>query len=166
VTIDEFWEIVPRTVDARDQADALQSELAKHEPEQILQFAEHLERIVASGYLWDLWAAAYIMKGGASDDGFLYFRGWLVGRGRDAFEAALADPESLADRFEPGDAWNFEDESLLYAPRDAFERATGDDRAFDDDPRTAPRDAPEPGGQSWEDDELESRFPRLTRPLW
>ena len=33
-------------------------------------------------YRWDLWGAAYLANGGCSDDGFDYFRGWLIGQGR------------------------------------------------------------------------------------
>jgi hypothetical protein len=30
----------------------------------------------------DQWGAAYLANGGCSDDGFDYFRGWLIGQGR------------------------------------------------------------------------------------
>lgn len=48
-------------------------------------------------YRWDLWGAAYVAKGGASDDGFEYFQRWLISRGRTDFERVLADPDALAD---------------------------------------------------------------------
>ena len=38
--------------------------------------------LVARSYDWNLWGAAYLMKGGCSDDAFDYFRGWLVAQGR------------------------------------------------------------------------------------
>ena len=34
---------------------------------------------------------------GCSDDGFDYFRGWLIARGRQAFDQAVADPDALAN---------------------------------------------------------------------
>jgi hypothetical protein len=43
------------------------------------------------------WAAAYVVNGGASEDGFDYFLGWLMAQGRARWEATLADPDSLAD---------------------------------------------------------------------
>jgi Protein of unknown function (DUF4240) len=49
----------------------------------------------------DLWGAAYTINGGASDDGFYYFRCWLIGMGKDIYEAAVADPDSLADVVDP-----------------------------------------------------------------
>ena len=33
---------------------------------------------LAEAYRWDIWAIAFIINGGCSDDGFEYFRGWLV----------------------------------------------------------------------------------------
>ena len=53
--------------------------------------------LVAQAHRWDLGAAAYLMRGGYSDDGFDYFRGWLIAQGRSRRERALADPDSLAD---------------------------------------------------------------------
>jgi tetratricopeptide (TPR) repeat protein len=47
-------------------------------------------------YKEKLWAAAYAINGGCSDDGFDYFRGWLTAHGKAVFLAALADPDSLA----------------------------------------------------------------------
>jgi hypothetical protein len=43
-----------------------------------------------------LWAAARIMCGGCSDDGFDYFKGWLILQGSQTYQAAVADPDSLA----------------------------------------------------------------------
>ncbi|MDC0673687.1 DUF4240 domain-containing protein [Nannocystis radixulma] len=45
----------------------------------------------------ELWAAAYTIMGGCSDDGFDYFRGWLIGQGERVYMAAIHDPDSLAD---------------------------------------------------------------------
>lgn len=52
--------------------------------------------LMAESYRWELWGAAYLINGGCSDDGFDYFRGWLLGQGRATWQAALADPDSLA----------------------------------------------------------------------
>lgn len=45
----------------------------------------------------DLWAAAFVLMGGCSDDSFMDFRSWLILQGRDAIEAIVRDPDSLAD---------------------------------------------------------------------
>lgn len=47
-----------------------------------------------------LWAVAYIVMGGCSDDAFMDFRTWLVYRGQPVFKAALKNHESLVEEFE------------------------------------------------------------------
>ncbi len=44
-----------------------------------------------------LWAAAYIIGGGCSDDAFADFRATLISHGRATFERVLKNPETLAD---------------------------------------------------------------------
>ena len=57
---------------------------------------------------------AFIVNGGASDDGFDYFRGWLIAQGREVFEGTLAKPDSLADVIDdPDSEWGFEDQDIL-----------------------------------------------------
>jgi hypothetical protein len=36
-----------------------------------------------------MWVAAYLMNGGCSDDGFDYFRGWLIAQGRTTLEQVV-----------------------------------------------------------------------------
>lgn len=43
-----------------------------------------------------LWAAGYLINDGCSDDGFEYFRAWLIAQGREVFERVVADPDALA----------------------------------------------------------------------
>jgi hypothetical protein len=45
-----------------------------------------LSGLLAASYRTVLWAAACLINGGYSDDGFEYFRGWLIVQGRDVFE--------------------------------------------------------------------------------
>ena len=58
---------------------------------------------MAEAYRWDLWAAAYLIQGGCSDDGFEYFCDWLISLGKHRFEAALRNPDSLAEVIEDED---------------------------------------------------------------
>lgn len=43
----------------------------------------------------NLWAAAYIVMGGCSDDCFDYFRAWVLYLGKDPYEAAIQNPETM-----------------------------------------------------------------------
>ncbi|MER7762980.1 DUF4240 domain-containing protein [Streptomyces sp. NPDC097619] len=55
-----------------------------------------LWEVLAEAYRMPLWAAAHVINGGCSDDGFDHFRGWLMLQGREVFERAVADPDALA----------------------------------------------------------------------
>ena len=48
-----------------------------------------------AAYRTDVWALAYLLRGGCSDDSLDAFRGWLILQGRKVFEATLADPDSF-----------------------------------------------------------------------
>ncbi len=102
-------------------------------------------------YRWDLWAAAYIINGGCSDDGFEYFRAWLIAQGERVFHDALADPETLVDRAEP----DADAEGMLYAAAAAYESRVG---------ARLPRGvAPpsNPAGEPWSEEDLPRMYPRL-----
>ena len=100
---DDVWRLVEqaraelghRAADAEAVAERMTALLARREPAEIVAFAQPLWDLLALSYRADLWAAAYVVNGGASDDGFDYFRGWLVAQGRATFEQTLADPDSL-----------------------------------------------------------------------
>ena len=125
----------------------LRARLAESAPEEIVGFQLRVNTACIRADGIDLWgAAARIMSGFCSDDGFEYFRLWLIGRGREVFEQALANPDSLATTPEiqrlvgrPLREWD-EDvewpdwETLAYIAADAYAAATGeqDEDAFDD----------------------------------
>ncbi|MDX2599116.1 DUF4240 domain-containing protein [Streptomyces caniscabiei] len=127
----EFWELVDTARedaegDPEDQADLLVERLGRLDPEAVLDFARHFESRYNRAYTWDLWGAATVLLGGASDDAFDYFRCWLIGQGREVFEGAVHDPDALADLLDDfdeeidGDA-----EELGYAADEAYEQLTG-----------------------------------------
>lgn len=171
-----FWGIVEdarRDVDSPiDEADAVAEELtgrlAGRSPADVLDFKVTQERLFARAYRWDLWAAAYVINGGCSDDGFEYFRGWLMAQGRRVWEAALADPDSLADVVDEQDPPLVECEEMLYVGPAAYEQAAGDGADFwaaleRHDARTDTRSG-EPEGEEFDfEDEIElrARLPRL-----
>src|SRR5688572_10742276 len=102
MTKDQFWQIIQRSLDGSggnidEQADALKEELSKLSLEEIVFFDQHVEACLREAYSRDLWGAAYIIAGGCSDDGFEYFRRWLISRGQEWFEKAMKDSDDLAD---------------------------------------------------------------------
>jgi hypothetical protein len=139
VQTDEFWAIIEdaRTgvadtvTDADEVADALVDRLSGFTPARIVEFELTFDEVTSAAYRLDLWAAAYLMNGGCSDDCFDYFRGWLVAQGRDVWEAALADPDSLADiADEDTEDESFDGEGLLVAASRAYRRVTGGEERF------------------------------------
>lgn len=49
-------------------------------------------------YRYDLWAAAYLIGGGCSDDSFTDFRAGLIGQGCDWYEQATTSSDSGSGR--------------------------------------------------------------------
>ncbi|MFF2526802.1 DUF4240 domain-containing protein [Streptomyces liangshanensis] len=127
----EFWEIIDSTREAadgdpEDHAELLVERLLQLDPDSVLDFARHFEARYNRAYHWDLWGAAAVLLGGASDDAFDYFRCWLIGQGREIFEGALHDPDSLAELLDEFDEdLDGDGEELGYAADEAYEQLTG-----------------------------------------
>ena len=133
-------------------------------------FRERLDDVRERAYRWDLWAAAYIINGGASDDGFQYFRAWLVSRGQSVFEQALKDPAGL-ETFVPNDsAWLAELEEMLYLPVYALEQKTGEEVPLPEPLETTEGieieieiEVVEPAGEPWDEKTVAKLYPGLAR---
>lgn len=161
MSLDRFWQIMEATSrgdqnDSFRTAAVLQSALGKLRVEEILGFQLRLNERMAESYRWDLWAVAYIVNGGASDDGFEYFRAWLIAQGREYYQAALKDPVRAADR--AGMDQQNESEQLLYAAMEAYQAKTN---------RSAPQlpfpGTGQPAGRAWQEEELLKLYPELVK---
>jgi hypothetical protein len=119
---------------------------------------------MAASYRAPLWAAAYLVNGGCSDDGFDYFRGWLLTQGRAAFERAVDDPDTLADltaiRSAVGEA-GVECETAFGIAADAHRAATGEDLPAGALHVRLPELDPEGDFDLDDDTEMRRRLPRL-----
>ena len=82
------------------QTQLLVSELQQLSQEAYIDFARHFSKLYGDACRNDLWAVAYVVMGGCSDDGFMDFRKWLVTRGKAVYYAALRDSDSLGDEFD------------------------------------------------------------------
>lgn len=100
-----FWDIIavacPHGADEAVWHEGLHRELTRLAPEDIVRFDIWLDEKADAAYSRELWSVASLINGGASDDGFYYFRLWLVGMGKRVYEAALADPDTLAEVVDP-----------------------------------------------------------------
>lgn len=162
--LDRFWQLIEtarngggsgQEADGFRFAIALQTELGKLRAEEILGFQFHLNERMAESSRWDLWAVAYIVNGGASDDGFGYFCGWLISQGRAYHEAALKDPVRAADR--AGRHQQNENEQIFYSAMQAYQAKTG--AAMPQVPYTGPTS---PIGKPWKEADLPKLYPELT----
>lgn len=157
----QFWKIIKQAGREADGdpdaiADGVAEQLAELPPEEIKSFDAILREKLDSAANWKLWGAAYLMNGGCSNDGFLYFRCWLVAQGQKVYEAAIADPDSLAKVADP-DCDCHECEELLYMAMGAYEAVTGNElvaRAVD---------ACEPTGQHWDFEDMDANAKQLPR---
>ncbi len=75
----EFWRIIdnachsdPKT--SEEWAGQLTQELIKYPASEIIEWNHLFDQHAAKASRNDLWAAAYLINGGAGDDGFYYFR--------------------------------------------------------------------------------------------
>src|SRR5262245_57052159 len=100
---DHFWHLVDLTRGFPERAEALAKLLEQLESDEIVRFRIMYDDVMHSANKVDLWGAAHTINGGCSDEGFYYFREALIEQGRPIFEAAVRDPDSLADIANPGE---------------------------------------------------------------
>ncbi|MEU0188010.1 DUF4240 domain-containing protein [Streptomyces sp. NPDC006207] len=134
--IEQFWHLIDQargragdSADVDDIASHATTLLAAHDPQQIIAVQQMLWNLMAASYQAPLWAAAYLINGGCSDDGFDYFRGWLIAQGRTVFEQITADADRLADvpavQAAAAVGTDLEGERTLSIGWNAYENATG-----------------------------------------
>lgn len=96
-----FWALIGSTVRVLDDgsvdAKPLVEALKRLPVAELNGFGWRCSEYHAASRTRELWGAAGLIHDGAPDDTFDYFRSWLIGRGRDIFEAAMKDADSLAD---------------------------------------------------------------------
>ena len=181
MTEEQFWTVVEDAHrraggNVAAQARSLVTVLAEGPLDDVVAFSQWFQHLVKRAGTPRLLAAHYLIQDGShSDDGFQYFRAWLVGQGRPVFEAAVADPDSLAERLpypvNPIDQTG--GEPLLYVATRAASAKLGEDAFEEDDAlldamhstppgvstSDSPRDAPVV------DADAATRLPRLAARL-
>jgi hypothetical protein len=168
---DQFWSIMERVRPVPPDAktfEPLKAELLKLPPEEILQFRVHLDDLVGAAYKIDLWGAGAVIHGGCSDDGFHYFCNWLILQGRDVFQKAVTNPDSLANVLDAGEEVEWcgsPGQNAWFAATKRKPNEKGYDalQAAESARYGKPQMMPDLGGD-WDfddEDEMRKRFPRL-----
>jgi hypothetical protein len=153
-----FWAFVEAARDAaaddvEDRVSGLEQVLLNHEPDEVREFQRKYDELLERAHRWDLRGAATLMNGGCSDDGFRFFRDWLISEGEAVYEAALSDPDSLSAVLQDED---FELEAFGQVAAEVYEQMT--DTAL----AGGKSDASEsPRGKPWDESQLPAMLPRL-----
>jgi len=161
MTLDEFWGILERVhresgSDIDKRFELLETALGELSLVEVQSFDAYFTDRLDRAYTWGVWGAADVMGGGCSDDGFWDFRSTLITCGRNIFERALKDPDSLAELpFELGDSLQVE--GIQYIAARVAVRLGGDILG-----RSKPHPK-EPAGKKWDETELATLYPRLTK---
>jgi len=157
MTLDEFW-LTLEGLNPETAVEELEARLQKLPDNELEDFEAHFLHIHRRAYDWLLWAAAYLINGGCSDDGFTDFRYGLISRGRAFFESVLADPDSLADRLIDNDF--IPNEEFGYVAAKVFEEKTGEPIPT---PELPPVGAPQ--GEDWDFDNADLCSEKLPK-IW
>jgi Protein of unknown function (DUF4240) len=173
---DDFWELIETArasaVAGRAFHEVLADLLAARTEQEILEYQEKFDEAHQALYRWDVWAAAYLIGGGCSDDSFIDFRAGLIAQGRGWYQKAADSPDNLAEHpsvaATAGRPWDnpLFYEVVNYAASRAFERVSGDEHGFWD--ALSARDerdrTPADMGEDFDFDdeqEMRRRLPRL-----
>lgn len=132
----EFWELIQTSYQDADwvsdkQIELLVKKLAEYTQEEIIKFGKIYEIYAEESNVKKLWAAAYIMNNGCSEDCFKYFRGWLISRGKEPYLNGLMDPDSIADLDMPYEDDYYENQNMLYVSEDSFKKKLAADEDND-----------------------------------
>ena len=127
---DLFWAIVdesPKNTDHLDDQELfLIKEIGKLTPQQMIGFRLRTDKLLFDSYTSEMWCAGYLMNGGCSDDGFEYFRNWVISRGRETYYKAKENPDTLISQV-GDDIEDYDFESFWYVALEAFNHKTGED---------------------------------------
>ena len=154
----QFWTVIDQARAGRPaSADPgrLGEILSRFDDDGVLEFGHMFYEKVCDLNQWHLWGAGYVIAGGMSDDGFHYFRSWIIGKGKDVFEIAMKDPDELGPFIDNADVDN---ELLEYVAVNILEQ-----RGVEEDPRdrSERRADSEPTGEPFNEDTVAASFPNL-----
>jgi hypothetical protein len=146
---DRFWELLAASKGSESRLKAL---LTKESTKNIVTFTHTFDQKHCSLNRWDVWGAGYVIAGGMGDDSFHYFKSWILGKGKECYDTAMTNPDSLAKFVEDPD--ECDNELLEYVMVELLEqRGIEDLRSGNTDNA--------PAGTQWEEGDLEKLFPQL-----
>lgn len=168
---EQFWQIIEGARGHggdEEHAGRLAARLEKLDAPSLLSFAATYDLLLKRANKGPVWAAGVLLNGGhGSDDGFLYFRHWLIGQGRSAYTNALSSPDSLAsvaiqtERDSPTAEW----ESFGWTAAEVYRRKT--QRKLHEDADQEPQQWNSDESEGWDWTQFEAEYMRESLPkLW
>lgn len=132
MTEDIFWQLLEKVKkvskdDFGVMCEHLTENLLKYSVDDIISFDNILSRKIKQATTYEMTLACFIINSYISDDTFEYFCSWLIGQGKNDYEAALADPNHFCNLLEKGDNKNQDGEYLTTVAVQAFEEKTHKD---------------------------------------
>jgi Protein of unknown function (DUF4240) len=122
----ECWNFIDKARAASDESgefiDVLKEQLSELNENDIRLFKNFVDTRLVELYRWDIWGVAYIVNGGCSDDGFEYFRRWVISQGREFYSSLLKNPDLS---FRDPEVTDCECEDLPYAIDEVYESVAG-----------------------------------------
>jgi hypothetical protein len=171
---DLYWQIIDRSLKNTNDQDGQEKYLTKEiealTPTEIVGFRLRTDKLLYDTYNSAMWCAGYIMNGGCSDDGFEYFRNWVISRGKQTYYKAKENPDSLISEASH-EVGYYEFESFWYVALNAFKHNTGKNLYdFIDNDKFTAREGNYPKFKfTWQEDNPESMkkiCPQLFDKLW
>lgn len=159
----KFWQIIEETKKKSNhhyqiQCQLLTEQLFNLSKDEITQFHRTFYFLMAKSYSFNVWEAVYSLNGGSSDDGFEFFRSWLIAQGRNKFYWTIKYPRLL---FLVGVKELVENyEGVAYCAYDAYLKKTGSEI-----PQINDIDYVD-GGKMFKEGEAFLRYPELALLAW
>ena len=158
-----FWKTIQESKESsaskpETQHEKLTAILKTMNKDELLGFARNWYQCHQNAYRWDLWAVAYMVDGGCSDDSFMDFRSWLIGQGKEVYEAIMKDPNAIVNI---PDSELFFYEELGYVANEVYKEVTGEELPSFEEMGVALTN--DPIGEEWDEDELEELYPEVCK---
>ena len=115
MTEDQFWNLIEqaRTGTASASPDALKQLLAPLGNGDLSDFGLMFYEKLCDLNTWRVWGAGTVIAGWMDQENFHAFRSWIIGKGREAFETALRNPDDLGPFIDDAELNN---EALEFVP--------------------------------------------------
>lgn len=154
--IDEnlFWELIEearkKSENSTEFLGILEEKLMEFKSSEIKKFSKFTKKFSNDLHSSDLWALAYIVRNGCSDDCFDYFKAWVISKGRYALKTVSeSDGENLMKLFNEDPQL----EEFLDIAEKVYVEKTGTMMPY------VSIKAPKLKGTMWKVDELPHKFP-------